>query len=134
VARVALYAGGTLVGTDTTSPYAFRWNSAPRTGSVTLTLRAYHRAGHVATASTAVRVDNTLPAVRMPLYPAKGQADATATDAVRLELLVNGRVTQRFAGSSHRFARHAGDYGTIRVRAYDRAGSQAVSSPRYRYR
>jgi hypothetical protein len=134
VASVSLYAGGRLVGTDTTSPYVFRWNSAPHTGPVTLSLRAYDRAGNVATAGTAVRVDNTPPAVRIRLYPAKGYVDATAADAVRLELVVNGRVTQRFTGSRHRFALRAGDRGTIRVRAYDRAGNQAVSSARYRYR
>ncbi len=56
----------------------------PLTGSVTLTLRAYDRAGQVASASTVARVDNALPAVRIHLFAGQGYVDATATDSAAL--------------------------------------------------
>ena len=58
VARVQLFAGSRLIATDTTSPYAFHWQSAPYTGAVTLTLRAYHRAGNLSIARSVVTTDN----------------------------------------------------------------------------
>lgn len=55
----------------------------------------------------------------------------------RLELLVNGRVTGRYAGSSHRFPVATRQHGTVmsvRVRAYDKAGNVRVTPARKRYR
>ncbi len=55
-----------------------------------------------------------------------------------MELIADGRVTRCFTGSRHRFSlsgeRSGERSGTVRVRAYDRAGNQAVSSARTWYR
>jgi thermitase len=61
VRKVELMAGTRLVGTDTTSPYAFRWSPAGRTGPVHLTLRAYDRAGNLSTARLTVRAERPAP-------------------------------------------------------------------------
>jgi subtilisin family serine protease len=130
VARVQLYAGGRLVGTDSVVPYSFRWQSAPRTGVLPLELRAYDRAGNVAVVRRTVRADNLAPVLRLV---GRGRfVTARATDAsgvARLELLVNGRVTVRFAGYLRQFRVPAGAR-TVQVRAYDRAGNVRVAAAR----
>jgi hypothetical protein len=91
----------------------------------------------VATASTLVVVDNTPPVVRIDKFHAGRTAVVYATSADssgirRIELLVNGRVTQSYAGRGYRFTVPAGKHGrvTIRVRAYDNAGTVAVTAAR----
>ena len=64
VAKVQLYAAGRLVATDTTAPYALTWQTAPRTGTVGLELRAYDRAGNVTSVRRTVRADNRRTAQR----------------------------------------------------------------------
>jgi thermitase len=148
VARVQLLASGRLVGTDTTAPYAYRWRTTPLTGRVTLMLRAYDRAGNIATATTTVVADNTRPVVTITKAPANrkrhirrtayvyaGAADASGIR--QLELVVDGKVTQRYAGRTHRFSVQTWKHGrsmTIRVRAYDRADNVRVTSARTWYR
>ena len=148
VARVQLLAGTTLVGTDTTSPYAFRWRTAPRTGPVTLTLRTYDRAGNVMLARRVVTADNTAPSARILRAPANGTRHVRRTKYVSayasdyygvrsLALIVDGKVTQRYAGRSHRFPVQTWKHGasmTVRVRAYDRAGNVRYTSARTWYR
>jgi thermitase len=148
VSRVQLLIGSRLLGTDTSSPYAFRWSSAGYTGPVTLTLRAYDWSGKVAVASQVVTVDNTAPVVRITSAPANGTrkvrktkyVTATARDSygVRvMDLIVDGKVVQRFAGTSHRFSVATARYGksmTVRVRAYDRAGNVSITPARTWYR
>lgn len=52
VARVDLYAGGNLVGTDTTGPYTISWNtSAVGNGTTTLVAKAFDAAGNAASSS-----------------------------------------------------------------------------------
>jgi thermitase len=130
VARVQLYAAGKLIGTDTAAPYAFRLQTAPRTGVLSLELRAYDRAGNVSVLRRAVRADNTPPAVRV--FPHGRLVTARATDAsgvARLELLVNGRVTVRFAGYLRQFTVPA-TARTVLVRAVDKAGNFRVVAAR----
>lgn len=57
VARVEFYDGATLLGTDTTAPYAFSWvtSTATATGTRSLTARAFDNTG-AATTSAAVSV------------------------------------------------------------------------------
>ncbi|MBN1206277.1 MAG: S8 family serine peptidase [Myxococcaceae bacterium] len=61
VSKVEFYAGSTLLGTDTSSPYSSSWNtSAVTNGSYSLTSKAYDAAGNVATsAAVSVTVNNT---------------------------------------------------------------------------
>jgi subtilisin family serine protease len=84
VTRVEFYDGATLLGSDTTSPYSFSWNSrnGPN-GSRTLTARALDAAGNSTTsAAVTVTADNdfTPPSVSLTA-PSEG---ATLTGTVTL--------------------------------------------------
>jgi subtilisin family serine protease len=67
VASVAFAVDGTTVGTDTTAPYAFNWNTtAVGNGSHTITARATDGAGNQATsAPVAIDVQNVAPVATM---------------------------------------------------------------------
>ncbi|WP_250001239.1 S8 family serine peptidase [Actinoplanes sp. M2I2] len=128
VSRVQLYAGGRLVATDTTAPYSFAWQSAPDTATVQLELRAYDRRGNLTVVRRSVRADNAAPAVRLAKSGRTVTARATdASGVTRLELVVDGRVTVRRAGSVSRFAVPA-RARSVQVRAYDRAGNLRVAN------
>lgn len=61
VTKVEFYSGTTLLGTDTSSPYSFDWNtSAVANGAYSLTTKAFDAAGNTASsAAVAVTVNNT---------------------------------------------------------------------------
>ncbi|GAA0533977.1 hypothetical protein GCM10010172_13720 [Paractinoplanes ferrugineus] len=129
VAKLALYAAGRLIAEDRTAPYSFAWPSAPATGLVQLELRAYDRAGNMTVVSRSVRADNTAPAVT--LYRNGSTVTARATDpsgVARLELVVDGKVSARFAGYLHRFQVPA--RGSVQLRAFDKAGNMRVATVR----
>jgi subtilisin family serine protease len=65
VARVEFYDGATLLGTDTTAPYAVSWDTlAAANGAHTLVVKAYDQAGNSqVSAQRNVTVDNLLPSV-----------------------------------------------------------------------
>ncbi len=58
--RVEFFAGATLLGSDTTSPYSFAWNTTTvANGTYSLTTKAYDAAGNVGTsAAVSVTVSN----------------------------------------------------------------------------
>ena len=59
VSRVELYAGGTLVATDTTGPYSFSWDTTSRAdGAVSLVAKAYDSSGNVGSSTINVTVSN----------------------------------------------------------------------------
>ena len=60
VTKVEFYAGSTLIGTDTTSPYSISWNTAGvANGAYSITSKAYDAANNVGTsAGVAVTVSN----------------------------------------------------------------------------
>ena len=67
IVRVDFYSGGTLLGSDTSSPYQFSWGNVPA-GSYTLTARATDNAGATVTsASAGVTVANAAPAPGLPV-------------------------------------------------------------------
>jgi len=148
VAKVQLLADGVVVGTDRVEPYIFSWKTTARGKAVTLGLRTYDRGGNVTSATRQVTVDNWGPSVRITGGPAGGTrhirktryVTATAADAhgvSRLELLVDGKVTERYAGSTHKFAVQTWKHGavmTVQVRAYDRAGNVRYAPARKWYR
>ncbi|MEP7011476.1 MAG: Ig-like domain-containing protein [Acidobacteriota bacterium] len=66
VTRVELYLDGALIGSDTTAPYAFSWNTTSASeGTHTLTLKAYDSVPNVGIATRSVTVDNVHPQVRI---------------------------------------------------------------------
>lgn len=59
VTRVELYAGSTLVASDTASPYSFSWNTASRPdGATSLVAKAYDAKGNVGSKTVGVTVAN----------------------------------------------------------------------------
>ncbi|HZH18496.1 MAG TPA: Ig-like domain-containing protein [Archangium sp.] len=90
VAKVEFYVDGTLLGTDTTAPYALSWDSTPLAdGAHSLSAKAYGPLGIPSTSlSVGVNVDNNAPAVALT-SPAPGAflrssvtLSATASDTV----------------------------------------------------
>jgi hypothetical protein len=75
VTKVQLYAGGVLVGTDSTAPYGFSWDTtAIANATYGLVAKAYDLAGNVASSSTvSVNVANSVQSVT-----ATPAADTTA--------------------------------------------------------
>ncbi|MHA7630223.1 Ig-like domain-containing protein [Corallococcus sp. M7] len=144
VARVELYAGTRLLGTDSTSPYAFSWNTvAEPTGPYTLTTRAYDASGNVEVSApvnvTVVR-DNTPPTVSIT-SPSAGatvrstvQVQATATDdtqILRVELYVDGALIGTDSSSPYAVSWNPGSVAngshTLTVNAYDAYGNVGTS-------
>jgi subtilisin family serine protease len=148
LSRVQLLAGSKVLGTDTAAPYAFRWQSAPQNGAVTLTLRAYDRAGNATTTKRTFAVDNWAPTVVVTKAPANGTRRVRKTKYLtaqaadqhgigRMELVVNGKIMQRYAGARHTFSVQTWKHGsamTVQVRAYDRAGNVRFAPARKWYR
>jgi hypothetical protein len=89
VTRVEFYDGSTLLGSDSSSPYAYSWNTrAGSNGDRTLTAKAYDAAGNVGTSEVRVNADNdfTPPTVTLTA-PGEGETlsgtvvfTATASD------------------------------------------------------
>jgi hypothetical protein len=112
VARVDLLVNGAVVATDSTSPFAFSWDSTSATGNVTLVAVAYDSAGNsavsaavivnVANATTTAVADSTPPTISIsnPVNGAKvtGQVtvNVTSSDNVALanvSLYIDGALT-----------------------------------------
>src|SRR5205823_13984 len=148
--RVELLVNGTLLATDTTTPYGFSWDSAAFAGSTdTLVARAYDAAGNFAdsaavtviVASTALPPgpDTTPPTVSISAPPSGTVSgvvtvNVTATDNVgvtRVDLLVNGAVFASDTTAPYTFnwdtTALAGTTNTLTARAYDAAGNSGDS-------
>ncbi len=151
VTKVELRANGALVGTDTSSPFTFSWDSTKvANGMASLVATAYDAAGNAGNSATvAVNVandviaDTTPPSVRIA-NPGNGTKvsgtvgiSATASDnlgagAVRQTLLINGRSVASTTGGSLSYSWNtrkiaAGSY-TIQAVATDAAGNSATTS------
>jgi hypothetical protein len=158
VSKVELYANGTLVGTDTTSPYNFSWDTTKATnGSATLAAKAFDAAGNTTTASVTVNVSNnttTTPSVTsdttppttsisnptggatVPASTIKVQASASdnaGVSGIQMTLSINGRQVASSSGTGKI------DYGwntrrlksgtyTLTVTAQDAAGNRSSHS------
>ena len=147
VTRVDLLVNGSVLASDTTTPYAFSWDSSALAGSnATLVAKAYDAAGNVGTsASVVVSVasatapDTTPPSVSIA-SPTGGSVSGvvavstSATDNVgvtRVDLLVNGSVVASDTSAPYNFSwdssAFAGSSVTLTARAYDAAGNAATS-------
>ncbi len=88
VTRVDLYAGAKLVGSATTAPYNFSWDTTTvADGTVTLTAYAYDKAGNKGTSATVsvtvsnIVIDSTPPSVSIT-SPTGGTVASTVTMTV----------------------------------------------------
>jgi len=88
ISKVEFYNGYTLLGTSSTSPYSYAWNSVPA-GSYTLTALAYDNAGFTTVSSTAAITVNAPPTVSLTapaantnyVAPASVTINANASDS-----------------------------------------------------
>jgi hypothetical protein len=150
VARVDLRVNGSVVLSDTVSPYQFAWDSTTvPNGTVTLTAVAYDAAGNAATSApvsvnvsnTTITSDTTPPSVAIA-SPTGGTVSGTigvsvsASDNVgvtRVDLRVNGGTIASSNVAPYNFAwdttTSANGGVTLTAVAYDGAGNSTVSAP-----
>ena len=151
VTRVELTVNGTVLASDSTSPYAFSWDASGLAGtSATLVARAYDAAGNVGTSkavavtvSSVLTADSTPPTVSIA-QPASTSSPVSGTVTVsvnasdnvgvtRVEFLVNGNVVATDTASPYTFSWDtsalAGTAPSISARAYDAAGNVGTSQP-----
>lgn len=148
VSRVDFLVDGAVVGSDSSSPYSFSWNSTTASnGSHTLASRAYDAAGNSATsASVSVTVSNTAGDTTAPTVsiasPASGATvsgtttvSANASDNVgvsRVEFYVDGALASTDTSSPYSFAwdttTASNGAHTLSAKAFDAAGNSATSS------
>lgn len=154
VARVELYANGRLVGTETTGPYRFGWDtSALPDGEASLQAKAVDASGNAASsASVSVTVanDTLAPAVSFS-SPANGttvsgtvNVSASATDdkkVAKISLFIDGKEVAVAYGSTLSYSwdtgsgkargkgwRKRGTTSTLTARAEDPAGNAGSAS------
>lgn len=154
VARVDLFVNGTLLGSDSSAPFGFSWDTAQvRDGAATLTAVAYDAAGNASTkANTSVSVSNvpistvgdtTAPSVAIT-SPANGSfvggnvtIDAVASDnlgAARISLAVyiDGALKAIGNGGTVSYVwntkKASKGVHTIDVTATDAAGNQSSAT------
>jgi subtilisin family serine protease len=143
LARVEFYDGATLLGSDTSAPYALDWNTlGAANGSHTLTVRAHDDSGNTAEQHVQVTVDNDHPPTVRVTSPAPGavvggtvvfSADAFDDRAVDRVLFYVGskyitydaKAPYSINFNSLNFAN--GSY-VLTTKAYDVAGNVTVSA------
>jgi chitodextrinase len=85
IASVEFLVDGTVVNTDTTSPYSFSWNSTSvSNGQHTISAEATDENGNTATSSATVTVNNTTNCSAAPSVPSGLQATANGPSSVGL--------------------------------------------------
>jgi thermitase len=151
VAKVELRVNGSLVGTDTTAPYGFSWDTTKlANGNATLAVTAYDAAGNAASQSVGVTVSNvvavdTTPPVVTVLSPGNGSSivgtsvtvSASASDnagaaGITQTLYIDGKVVASATGGSLSYKWNtrklsAGTH-TVQVVARDATGNTGGAS------
>jgi len=147
VTRVEFYVDGALASTDTSSPYAFSWDTTTASnGSHSLTSKAFDAAGNQgSSAAVNVTVSNTITDTQAPATsitsPSNGSTvsaivtvNASASDNVgvtRVEFYVDGALasTDTTAGYSYSWntTTVANGSHTLFTKAYDAAGNIGTS-------
>ena len=151
VTKVELRVNGIVYATDTSSPYAFTWDSTKvLNGSANLQAVAYDAAGNTGTSSmttvtvsngTSTPADTTLPIVAV-VSPSSGATvsgtvtvSANATDNIgvtKVEFWVNGVLKTTDTSAPYSFnlnTRKLSGTQTIVAKAFDAAGNSASSTP-----
>lgn len=139
VARVELYAGDRLVGTETTAPYRFAWDtSALPDGEISLQAKAVDGSGNAASSTrVSVTVANDTVAPRVSFSsPADGatvsgtvNVSVSATDdkkVAKLSLVIDGKEVAVAYGST---LSYAWDTGTGKAKGKGKGRSANTSSP-----
>ncbi len=146
VTKVEFLVNGAVVGTDTSGPYSFDWNTTGAPASSTLTVKAYDLAGNTTTSAartvTVKPADQTAPTVSLTA-PASGSTvngpttiSATASDNVavtKVEFLVNGAVVGTDTTSPYSVSWDSTGFpasSSITAKAYDAAGNTKTSTAR----
>jgi len=144
VTKVEFFAGGVLIGTDTTSPYAFTWSNVPA-GTYALTARATDNGGasSVSAARTVTVASNAAPQVTLTA-PAAGQSfaygspialSANASDAdgsiAKVEFFAGTARLSTDTSAPYAFSWNNATVGThsITARATDNRGTATTSPP-----
>jgi subtilisin family serine protease len=143
VSHASLYVDGKYIGQDTTSPYAVKYNSGKRNGTVKVQWRVYDRAGNSAVYNRSLIADNAAPKVQITSGPKNGAkvkgtvtVKASASDAsgiARVELLINGKVVAKDTKSAYSFKIKVSKYGKkikVQLRAVDKVGNTAKTTTR----
>ena len=142
VARVEFYAEGTLIGTDTSSPFEVSWNSAALAdGYRVLNAKAYDSAGNSGSSSLLVSLDNTPPdvAITSPAQEAFLRGTAVLTAAAsdtqgmsRVEFYDGTTLLGTDFTSPHQLswntAGAANGAHTLTAKAFDSAGNVRTSA------
>jgi predicted phage tail protein len=148
VNRVEFYANGTLINTDTTSPYQFDW-SGVAAGSYSVYAIAYDNNGAAATSASrtiTVAATNTAPTVSLTapadgaryLNPTSITISASASgpelnDIIqRVDFYLNGSLAQTVTQAPFSYGASGLAYGTYSLTAVatDTRGAQTTSSAR----
>jgi hypothetical protein len=147
VKKVEFYAGSTLLGTDTTSPYTYSWKPTT-TGTYSVTAKATDNVGAFTTSNIRTITITTAPALNKkpsvsltsPLNkasyysPASVQLSANASDldgtVKRVEFYNGSTIIATDTSSPYSFAWNNVGNGTyvITARAYDNAGADSISA------
>ena len=144
VSKVEFLRNGTLVATDTTSPYAYTWNSVPL-GTYTLTSRATDNRGATTTSAPVaftvnanvaptVAITSPAPGARF-VYPASVPIAATATDSdgtiARVEFHYDYGLLASDSSSPYAYTWNSPYTGTfsLTARAVDNKGTVTASAP-----
>ncbi|HJV66231.1 MAG TPA: Ig-like domain-containing protein [Geomonas sp.] len=147
VTKVQLYVDGSLVGTDTATPYNFSLNTTTlANGAHSLTAQAYDAAGNVGkSAAVSVNVNNvtdtTAPTVAISSPAASATVSGTTTVSMtasdnvgvsKVELYVNGSLYSVVGSSPYNCSWNTGTLSngscTLLAKAYDAAGNVGQSA------
>lgn len=145
VTRVELYLDGTLVGSDTASPYSFSINTATvAAGAHTILAKAYDAAGNVgqsAAVSVTVSTDTTAPTASIASPVASSTisgiaaVNISASDNIsvsKVELYLNGTLYASLGTAPYSITwdttKNANGAYTLSAKAYDSAGNVGQSS------
>jgi hypothetical protein len=148
VTRVDFYVNGSVIASDTSSPWVYSWNTtALANGSATLRAVAYDAAGNSGSSSTiTVNVANAPPPDTTPptvsiASPAGGNVSGTVTvtasasdnvGVTRVDFYVNGSLAASDAAAPWTYSWNtttlANGNATLRAVAYDAAGNSGLSS------
>ncbi len=148
VTKVQFYAGATLVATDTTSPYAFSWDTTTfPDGALTLQARAYDSAGNVGLGVVSVTVGNDTVSPTTAISNPTSGTKVTGTVGItvnasdnkkvaRISLLIDGKEVAVSYGTTLSYpwnvpsavSKKSSGTSTITARAYDSSNNMGSSS------